>query len=292
MELRRWPHVSYLRLHEQDPTDHCRSETHPTWDKRSAWNTFLRQSLTIDRSMIGQLHLTPINILAQSQSPIAAKYLGLHAARLLCQLFLHWEFLPFLPMKCVQPAGLGKEAAQNYDAADAPAGFWLSTARACFQAARSILDLASMVQNHVSMMDDSFTSYAVFVASFMRIYAHSFPWMDVRQEMAQCEAPPIFGGFPQRHNSSASQYATPKSPRAGSIIPQNAEWSATLVSIARYFEEFKLDYYTTSLSDTFSVPDAYVGQIRSRRSLRDGGTGEGHAEYSLFRPKLRDYGHK
>lgn len=242
--------------------------------------------------MTGQLHLTPINILAQSQSPIAAKYLGLHAARLLCQLFIHWEFLPFLPMNCVQPAGLGKEAGQNYDAADAPAGFWLGTARACFQAARSILDLASMVQDHVSMMDDSFTSYAVFVASFMRIYAHSFPWMDARQEMAQCEAPPIFGGFPQRHDSSASQYATPKSPRAGSIIPQNAEWSATLVSIARYFEEFKLDYYTTSLSDTFSVPDAYVGQIRSRRCLRDGGTGEGHAEYSLFRPKLRDYGHK
>lgn len=282
----------FPELNLEKPTDNHRSEVYPPWDKRSDWNTFLRQSLAINHNIVGQLQLTPINILIQCQSPMAAKYLSLHAARLLCQLFIHWEFLPFLPVNCVRPVGLGQEARQIYEAADAPTGFWLSNARMCFQAARSILDLASFVENHVSLMEDAFTSYAVFVASFIRIYARAFPWMDVEQQLAQCEAPPIFAGNLRHFDSSASQSTTPKPPGDESIVSLNDEWSVTLASIAKYFEDFKLDYYTTSLSESYFVSDICVNQLRSRRCLRDGGAGEGLEEYKLFRSKLRNFGHE
>lgn len=247
----------------------------------------------INNNMTGELQLTALNTVVQVQSSTAAKYVHLHAARLLCQLFIHWEFLPFLPVSCVQPSGLTTEQTQHYSPRDAPPGFWLSSARACFKAARHILDFALLVEHHISPVDSAFMSYAIFVATFVEIYGHSFPWMDTERQLASSAAMSAMsvGMYTPSHFS----YGTARSQPSGlqkevTIVRLNDEWSATLASIAAYFEGFKLDYYTNTLTDPCLAPDSYTSLLRSRRCLRDGGVGEGLEEYALLQPRLRNFG--
>jgi hypothetical protein len=166
----------------------------------------------------------------------------------------------------------------------------LSNARACSQAARHILDFTSLLEHHITPVDSAFTSYAIFVARFVEIYARSFPWMDTKHQIASSAYSSGARNMPSGSGHEAAGSQPLGLQEDGNIVRLNDEWSATLASIVAYFEGFKFDYYTNTLTDPCLAPDSYTNLLRSRRCLRDGGVGEGLEEYALLQPRLRNFG--
>ena len=102
----------------------------------------------------------------------------MHIARLLCQMALHWEFLPFLPLRYTQAAGSQHLRNLYHKSTEPPAGFWKSSAREFFEAARSVLDLAADAREAGCLTMSGLALYGIFCANFVEIYAKAFPWME------------------------------------------------------------------------------------------------------------------
>lgn len=175
---------------------------------------------------------------------------------------------------------------------EAPTGFWKSSARECFSAARSILDLAADAREAEGLPMNSFVLYGIFVAKFMEVYAKAFPWMDP-------ECVTIGGGVHTDVHDDCRTTSLSLRPHlsytaeiewANEFTPVTEQWVNTLDSITKYFETFKHDF-TTSLAlqnNDLCVLKSVRGP--ATKSLRDGGYGDGREEYELFRHRLCDFG--
>lgn len=76
-------------------------------------------------------------------------------------------------------------------------------------------------------------------------------------------------------------------------LPITEQWVETLDSIATYFDTFKQDFVTASVTTVRSrVQLLDIVDCLNEwppRCLRDGGPGEGEEEFELFRHRLCDY---
>jgi len=242
--------------------------------------------------------LTRPNTTFHANEPTAAHYFSMHIARLLCQIFLHWEFLPFLPLRSKQAEGLPYSHSLYRQIHEAPPGFWKSSARECFCAARSILSLAADAREARSLTASPFALYGIFVAKFIEVYAKAFPWMN-----PACTAITTTKtedhSHPNAHNTEHASMCLSCRPHLSyeaeieemhAVVPIAEQWVSTLDSITIYFETFKHDF---AASRAFGCSrgqglESYDGQ--GFKCLRDGGTGEGCEEYELFRHRLCRFG--
>jgi hypothetical protein len=244
----------------------------------------------MSKSLEGRSRLNRLNTSAHSREPTAAHYFNMHIARLLCLVFLHWEFLPFLPLRCRQPEGPNPAPQHAFLATDAPPAFWKSSARECFSAAKAILDLASDAREESSLTVNALAAYGIFVAKFIQTYASAFPWMDSDHVMTPSRV----------HSPAHEDNNITTEPLAGRLQTYSAElqgaeaittmakqWAEDLDTIAIYFETFKSDFINNT-SET--LPASGYGSHQSTKCLRDGGDGDGREEYELFRYRLVDFG--
>jgi len=242
----------------------------------------------MSKRLEGRSRLNRLNTSAHSRQPTAAHYFNMHIARLLCLVFLHWEFLPFLPLRCRQPEGPNPAPQHAFLAKDAPPAFWRSSARECFGAAKAILDLASDAREEASLAVNAFAAYGIFVAKFIQIYALAFPWMDTDHVMA-----PFGVDSPTREKSAAAGLKTYSAELQGAetITTMAKQWAEDLDTIATYFETFKADFIN-STSESLPAWTSGIGNggFPSIKCLRDGGEGDGREEYELFRHRLVDFG--
>jgi hypothetical protein len=243
----------------------------------------------MSKSLEGRSRLNRLNTSAHSREPTAAHYFNMHVARLLCLVFLHWEFLPFLPLRCRQPAGPDPAPQHAFQAKDAPPAFWRSSARECFSAAKAILDLASDAREESSLAVNALAAYGIFVAKFIQTYASAFPWMDPDHVMT-----PFHVHSPSYEENNTTQPPTGRPQTysaelqgAEAITPMAKQWAEDLDTIAVYFETFKSDFVS---STSESLPASGYGSYQSSKCLRDGGDGDGREEYELFRHRLVDFG--
>lgn len=215
----------------------------------------------------------------------------MHIARLLCQMALHWEFLPFLPLRYTQAAGSQRLRSPRHQSTEPPAGFWKSSARECFGAARSILDLATDAREAGCLTMSGFALYGIFCAKFLETYAKAFPWMD-----------PESAAPDDKHYGDASPSYRPACLARRPHLSYAAEiegiddtlhiakqWVETLDSIASYFDTFKQDFAASVTLRRPSLGEPGNDDHRAARTLRDGGPGEGDEEFELFRHRLCDY---
>lgn len=171
--------------------------------------------------------------------------------------------------------------------------FWLSSAKAFFQAARDILDLVSDLGEELCLLDNTFTAYACFVASFAETYGRSFPWMDIEHRMTPREPAkrhPTVDHFLSRFSTHITAHHRLKTQADETVVSLGVEWASTLENIEKYFEVFKSDYYSNIFSEPLWAPESVAVHSQTGKCLRDGGSGEGEEEYRLFRSKLRDFG--
>lgn len=212
----------------------------------------------------------------------------MHVARLLCQVFIHWELLPFLPVRYARPEGPILVASGCFEAGVAPSGFWESSARECFSAANAIIELISDLRANATFVTNAFTVYAVFVARFMETYARSFPWMDPNQRMSTLRDHIKPEGNCDRARASDNFLVDTQG--GEDIVLPALQWYTTLSSIADYFGIFKKDFYANNLTSLRLSSPYCNGGYDSSRCLREGGAGDGREEYEVFRPWLREFG--
>jgi hypothetical protein len=251
----------------------------------------LRQFLVINESMLGRLQLSEVNIYAHLGHATAAQYLSMHIARLLCEILIHWELLPFLPLRCQEPSGpLGQN--DCFRSADAPCNFWKTSARDCFGAAKAILDLELSCQTLAPLSSNVFTAYGLFVANFLKTYGRHFPWMDPDDQMSTYNFHD--GGNGENRSQSPTSRAQRRQRAEGTasenVVHRTSAWMETLEIISQYFGTFKRDFHTNvSTCIPASTLDQY-GSGNKMLCLRDGGYGGGSEEYDLFRERLFNFG--
>jgi hypothetical protein len=241
--------------------------------------------------MLGRFQLNEVNIHAHLGYTTASQFVNMHIARLLCQIFIHWELLPFLPLRCREPSG-PLRLGDCFQSSDAPSGFWKTSARDLFSAARAILDLEVSCQTSVSLTTNAFTAYGVFVAKFFETYAAHFPWMDLDDRMGTRSS--LDGENSRGRPRSSTLQLDQKYPSnvscTSEIVRCTPVWTDTLENISHYFGTFKCDFQA-NISTCAPVPTSDQGSSDNRMlCLRDGGCGGGSDEYELFWKRLFNFG--
>lgn len=220
-------------------------------------------------------------------SQISSHVIHMHLALLLCQLLLHWEFLPFLPVRHSQPQGTRDTTDTEAQSRDTPAGFWRSSARECFAAAHSMLQVCNMWKTAGALPLTPFIAYATHTAAFISLYGASFPWMcshvsNPLQSVMDADA----------ENHMWSKLETEHLKRLECSGFQDLQlsvqlmdgWARTLASIWEYFCRFKTDFRRAGSRYCSSA------EMQRSNSLRNGGIGTGALEYASFERALRDFG--
>lgn len=204
---------------------------------------------------------------------------------------LHWECLPFLPLRYTHAAESQRLRSFCHQSSEAPVGFWKSSAREFFGAARSVLDLAAEAREAGCLTMSGLALYGIFCAKFVEVYAKAFPWME-----------PDYTATDEYYRGAGTQAERPTSLAYRPHLSYSAEiegindtlriaeqWVETLDSVASYFDTFKQDFAASLALRRFSLGEPGNDNRRAARCLRDGGPGEGDEEFELFRHRLCDY---
>jgi len=175
---------------------------------------------------------------------------------------------------------------------EAPGGFWKSSAREFFGAARSVLDLTAEAREAGCLTMSGFALYGIFCAKFVEVYAKAFPWMD-----------PDYTAADEYHRGAGSHGELPTSLARRPHLSYSTEiegindtlriaeqWVETLDSVASYFDTFKQDFAASVALGRSSLGEPCKDDRQAARSLREGGPGEGDEEFELLRHRLCNYG--
>ncbi len=109
----------------------------------------------------------------------ATTFVSMHMLGALCQIVLHREHLPFIPLRCGRPAGpLGDSI---YGAEAAPHAFWEDSTAEIFRAASVVESLVGICRDRLPL--SSIVLFTVWISCFMGVYAAHFPHMDVHGYM-------------------------------------------------------------------------------------------------------------
>ncbi|TPX11974.1 uncharacterized protein E0L32_007277 [Thyridium curvatum] len=106
-------------------------------------------------------------------------YVALHMLSAVCQIMLHREYIPFIPMQCPGPVGPLDEPKFREE----QPGFWRESAEQVFKAARQIVELIDVCKPGDRLPMSSLNLFAIWTAAFVGIYAWHFPHMDTEHHM-------------------------------------------------------------------------------------------------------------
>lgn len=163
--------VSGGRLADQDP-----------WSDESTFRRLRTDLNAFTSSLPPTFMLSRQNYYRHDNHQATSMYVSLHLLASVCQIVLHREYLPCLPLRCAGPEGMPSSAPGP---SRAPEGFWRESAEIVFRAARDILELIEICREK---LPQSYLSlFATWMASLIGIYAHHFPWMDTNRYMVSEE---------------------------------------------------------------------------------------------------------
>ena len=151
-----------------------RTEQYPPWYEHT---NFFRLRSKLDgfyQSLPGMFKWSATNYDSHENHGAASTFVSLHMLGAACRIVLHREYLPFIPLRCTRPSGPLDEA--DPSAARESYGFWDDSAAEVFHAASVITSLVDICRDKLPI--SSIVLFAVWVASFMGVYASSFPHMD------------------------------------------------------------------------------------------------------------------
>jgi hypothetical protein len=204
---------------------------------------------------------------------------------------LHWECIPFLPVRYTHAAGSQRLKSFCHQNSEAPVGFWKSSAREFFGAARSVLDLAAEAREAGCLTMSGLALYGIFCAKFVEVYVKAFPWMDPDYTTADDNfcATGTHGKRPPSLALRPHLSYTAEIEGIDDTLRIAEQWVETLDSVASYFDTFKQDFAASVALGRSGLGLPGSDDRGAARCLRDGGPGEGDEEFELFRHRLCDY---
>ena len=154
------------------------TEQHPPWDSRSQFYQLRQQLQEFKATLPREQSLTRNYIQAHSHGRSLAPYMLIHVLFSLCQVFLHREYIPFIPLQCAKPSGPLDEPSFPADKFSVPERFWEDSAAECFAAARDIIDLITTCDGYGQLVQTPIVGFAVYIVAFTGVYCITFPEMD------------------------------------------------------------------------------------------------------------------
>ncbi|KAK3074364.1 hypothetical protein LTR53_003293 [Teratosphaeriaceae sp. CCFEE 6253] len=269
-----------------------RTEKLPPWDARCEWHKLRQQCLEFKASLPRQHQLTPQNTQAHISLKTSTPYTLVHTVYLLCQIMLHREYVPFLPIRCSKPEGPLDAPTFPPDRFDVPPNFWGESARELFRAAREIMDLVRSCQEWNALVETPIVGFAIYTVAFIGVYCHNFPWMDPDGSMCTQPQPGAAVKPSNAGGSKGFEAARKAVEMIGQMRPRLRMangWFMTVTRMYTYFRKMKSDYRknTNSMETSSSENDSSSNRPLS---LREGGLGGGLEEWKILERTIRDFG--
>lgn len=193
-----------------------------------------------------------------------ASYMVMHVAFFLSTVVLHRSNLPFLPMRCNEPAG-PLDDPPFAEKSSAPDGFWRESARELFKAGRHMMDLVLTCQERGMLVENPLVGFAVYNAGLLGIYASHFPHMDPEGVLG-----PKSGVFPDHQGQVQARKALDILRDMRLRLKMARGWFRTLHRMHSYFSKVKKDVRRQSRSKFDMFADSMESQANGARSARDG----------------------
>lgn len=273
-----------------------RVEQHPPWDERCEFYQLRKQCLDFKAGLPRQHTLTPQNTQAHISLKTSTPYTLVHTVYSLCQIVLHREYVPFIPIRCKKPEGPLDPPLFPSDKYDIPPCFWEDSARECFKAAREIMDLVRSCQEWNALVETPIVGFAIYTVAFDGVYCINFPQMDPNGYMCT----PRSSDAHQKLESSKPgeskgfEAARKALEMLGQMRPKlhmADGWFKTINRMHKYFRRMKSDYKKNMSALESNASESSDSPVSSRHlSLREGGVGGGLDEFKLLERTLKDFG--
>ncbi|KAJ8603650.1 hypothetical protein MRB53_042085 [Persea americana] len=265
-----------------------RKEKYPPWDQRSTWHNLERACHDFHVALPRQHTLSSLNIQAHIDQKTSGPYILIHVVWLLCQIILHREYIPFIPIACPKPEGPLDPPVFSQKDHNIPPGYWDHSARKVFQSAREIINLIQVCQEcgH-ELIQTPIMAFAVYTVAFVGVYSVQFPWMDPDGYMCKTRDQ-------KNAESSASLMTGPEATMKAvkvlgemcTTLPMARRWSKVINQMWYYITKLKADYMASKQNGLTESTQ----RVGSTISLRAGGPGGGLSEYKLLEGALNEFG--
>ncbi|KFY83000.1 hypothetical protein V498_08340, partial [Pseudogymnoascus sp. VKM F-4517 (FW-2822)] len=265
-----------------------REEQYPPWDQRSEFYKLRQQLVAFHDSLPPKLTFSPTKIAAHIASGSITLYTAIHTLYSLCNIVLHREYIPFIPIRSNGPSGPLDEPTFPPDKYDIPEGFWEESAELIFKSARDIMDIVRVTSDRQVMVESPQVGFAVWTAAFVGIYSVHFPWMDTNSYMSN---PPTTPDHNRTYSSSLNDATRLAVKTLNLMLPRSkmaCGWSVWIKRMGRYFKNIKKDHYDNI--GALGLPSSEHQRRVAELSLREGGHGGGLEEYKLLEKELKDFG--
>lgn len=257
----------------------------PPWDERNTFYQLSKELEEFDADLPGTFTFSRSNYIKHENHQASSVYVLLHMLRSLCQIMLHREYIPFIPIRCDGPRG--PVDYPTFDPDEFSNGWWRRSAEQVFKPARDIVDLIEICQRKDKLPQSTLVLFAVWTASFVGLYAHHFPQMDTERHMLSYNY-----GDPSQDTTKSDVFQHGPTASTYHALQKMSTWlnmAGTYVGIFRqmdkYFDNIKQDFhkYNNAKKNESLVETA-------DRSIRRAGLGGGLEEYSLMQEPLKGFG--
>ncbi|OBT57886.1 hypothetical protein VE04_02102 [Pseudogymnoascus sp. 24MN13] len=167
-------------------------EEYPPWDQRSEFYKLQQQLVSFYKSLPPKLTFNSTNITAHIASRSVTLYTAIHTLYSLCNIVLHYDYIPFLPLRSDGLSGPLDEPRFLLGKYDIPEGFWEESAELVFKSARDIVDIVRVTSDRQVMVESPPVGIAVRTAAFIGVYSINFPDMDKNSYMCDPPSTPTF----------------------------------------------------------------------------------------------------
>lgn len=156
-------------------------EEYPPWDKRTRFCQLREKLESFYSDLPSTFTLSTSNYHRHENHQASSVYVSLHMLGSVCQIMLHREYIPFLPIRCNGPVGPLDEPTFPAGEYDIPNGFWERSAEQVFKAAKDIVDVIEICRDKLPM--SALVLFTIWTAAFVGQYAWHFPHMDQQRHM-------------------------------------------------------------------------------------------------------------
>ncbi|MCJ1311291.1 hypothetical protein MMC25_004962 [Agyrium rufum] len=262
-----------------------KNEKYPPWDDRSTFSQLESELIKFRDTVPRSYRLSQSNTLAHLTQRTSSAYTLLHTLSLLCQIVLHRELMPFVPIRCRGPEGPLDEP--TFHENDMPPNFWTNSARLVFQAARDIMDLVHACKSRGLLVETPILGFGLYSVAFIGIYALNFPHMDERGYMCRktTESLNLLNGGEQ-----ATRNALEIIGHIRQRLPMAESWLRTLNRVHRYYKKILQDYARNTEALRMNRDILSLHNVERQLSLRESGLGGGQEGYNLIEKALKELG--
>jgi hypothetical protein len=262
----------------------------PPWHEGSRFNQLRREleGFYADLPEVYQWSVT--NFHRHGGNASGTIFVSLHMLGSVCQIMLHREYIPFIPIRCSGPIGPLDEPTFPEPPFTVPDGFWEESAEQVFHAAKDIVEVIRLCESAGPM--SSLAIFATWTAAFVGIYAFHFPHMDTRGHMLSPGDREGREPGEQIDITPAGSEATPIS-TTYQTLSRMSQHLKLAGSYVRYFHE--MDQYYHTVRQEFSKYDRQNKSSSSlpgngKLSIVHGGEGGGLDEWKVHRSKVLNNG--